>query len=358
MQLHYQSAVAKGTNRVKQSGNGRAFLFMFQVRYRTPPNGKTARSNMSNDSRKIIIGTRGSDLALAQAREVRNILHRAHGSELEVLIEVISTKGDRILDRPLSEIGGKGLFTEEIEERLADGRIDIAVHSSKDMPTVLPDGLELSCYLPREAPQDAFVSHKAAKLDDLPHGATVGSSSLRRKALLLRLRPDLNVVEFRGNVQTRLRKLDNGVADATLLAAAGLNRLGMGDVAASHFDIDVFPPAPGQGAICIESRIGDRRIGDYLRPLNDRDTALALKTERAFLKALDGSCRTPLAGHAVIDGDRIAFHGMILSPDGKVWHERRGESTSAEGEALGTSIAEALREEAGIDFFEDWQTAT
>jgi len=313
---------------------------------------------MPNEANKIVIGTRGSDLALAQAHEVRDRLTSAHDTELDVQIEVISTKGDRILDRPLSEIGGKGLFTEEIEERLADGRIDIAVHSSKDMPTVLPDGLELSCYLPREAPQDAFVSHKAKRLDDLPKGATIGSSSLRRKALLLRLRPDLNVVEFRGNVQTRLRKLEDGVADATLLAAAGLNRLGMADVAASHFNINEFPPAPGQGAICIESRIGDERIGGLLQPLNDDDTALALKTERAFLKALDGSCRTPLAGHAVIAGENISFHGMILSPDGRVWHERRGESMKSQGEALGTSIAEALRDEAGPDFFEDWLTAT
>lgn len=304
----------------------------------------------------IIIGTRGSDLALAQAHEVRDRLLTAHGAGIEVAIEVISTRGDRITDRPLSEIGGKGLFTEEIEERLSDGRIDIAVHSSKDMPTLLPEGLELSCYLPREAPQDAFVSHKAKTLDDLPHGAVVGSSSLRRRALLLRLRPDLTVVEFRGNVQTRLRKLEEGVADATLLAAAGLNRLGMPEVAASHFDITDFPPAPGQGAICIESRTGDERIAGMLAPLNDEDTALALATERAFLKALDGSCRTPLAGHAMVRGDRVTFHGMILSVDGRTFHEDRQESSRSEAPHMGRLMGERLRAQAGPGFFEDWQT--
>ena len=208
----------------------------------------------------IRIGTRGSDLALAQAHEVRDRLIAVHGQNSglapEIHIDVISTMGDRVTDRPLSEIGGKGLFTEEIEERLEDGRIDIAVHSSKDMPTRLPDGLELSCFLPREAPEDAFVSTKAKNFYDLPLGAVVGSSSLRRKALLLRLRPDLKIVEFRGNVQTRLRKLEEGIADATLLAAAGLNRLNMQHVIASTFSVTDFPPAPGQGAICIESRSG------------------------------------------------------------------------------------------------------
>lgn len=309
----------------------------------------------------IIIGTRGSDLALAQAHEVRDRLIAAHGNKpnwlLDIKIEVISTMGDRVTDRPLSEIGGKGLFTQEIEERLSDGRIDIAVHSSKDMPTVLPDGLELSCYLPREAPEDAFVSHHAKSIDDLPQGAVVGSSSLRRKALLLRLRPDLKVVEFRGNVQTRLRKLDEGVADATLLAAAGLNRLGMSHVIASKFSVTDFPPAPGQGAICIESRIGDEKIGALLAPINDANTMVVLKTERAFLRQLDGSCRTPLAGHAVVSGDQVAFHGMILSPDGQKWFEDRGVSSIADSEEMAISIADKLRARAGADFFEDWITA-
>ncbi len=310
-------------------------------------------------NRSVIIGTRGSDLALAQAREVRERLLASplgHSGALDVTIEVISTKGDRITDRPLSEIGGKGLFTEEIEERLSDGRIDIAVHSSKDMPTLLPAGLHLSCFLPREAPEDAFISHKVKQLADLPQGAVVGTSSLRRKALLLRLRPDLNIVEFRGNVQTRLRKLEEGVADATLLAAAGLNRLGMTHVISSKFSVTDFPPAPGQGAICIESRIGDERINRLLAGINDPDTQTALMVERAFLRQLDGSCRTPLAGHAVVENGRVRFHGMILSADGAICHQETGEDEIAKAERMAVQIAVNLRTIAGDDFFDDWKT--
>ena len=306
-------------------------------------NGKTVR-----------IGTRGSPLALAQAHEVRDRLVAAHGPELEVAIDVISTRGDRIIDRSLAQIGGKGLFTEEIEERLTDGRIDIAVHSSKDMPTRLPEGLSLSCFLQREAAHDAFISRKAAKLADLPNGAVMGTSSLRRRAMLLRLRPDLEIVEFRGNVQTRLKKLEDGVADATLLAMAGLNRLGMGDIAASVFDLEDFPPAPGQGAICVESRIGDTRMDGLLAPLNDTDTATALACERAFLDALDGSCRTPIAGYAAISGDKLDFHGMILSPDGSKWHECRESAGRGDAAALGRDCGKRLRAEAGEGFFSDW----
>lgn len=303
---------------------------------------------------RLAIGTRGSDLALAQAHEVRDRLLAAHEGQLSITVEVISTRGDRVTDRPLSQIGGKGLFTEEIEERLLDGRIDLAVHSSKDMPTVLPDGLELSCFLPREAPEDAFICSTATSLHDLPKGAVVGSSSLRRKALILRLRPDLKVVEFRGNVQTRLRKLADGVADATLLAAAGLNRLGMADIAASRFSTEEFPPAPGQGAICVETRIGDEATARLLAPLNHAKTAMALEVERAFLAELDGSCRTPLAGHAVVDGDSVRFHGMILSEDGQTSYEDRGEAPLAAAAQMAIDIAKSLRNRAGNGFFEDW----
>lgn len=309
------------------------------------------------DGRKpstVVIGTRGSQLALAQAHEVRERLLAAHGETLEVAIEVISTKGDRITDRPLSEIGGKGLFTEEIEERLADGRIDIAVHSSKDMPTLLPEGLELSCFLPREAPGDAFISHKAGDVAALAPGAVVGSASLRRKALLLRMRPDLQVVTFRGNVQTRLAKLEAGDVDATLLAEAGLNRLGMGDIITARLDPEEFPPAPGQGAICIESRVGDERIASLLAPLDDGPTHVALVAERAFLRALDGSCRTPLAGHAKVWDGKVAFHGMILSPDGQRWHEGRSDGSTGDAAELGTEMAARLRSDAGERFFDDW----
>ncbi len=205
------------------------------------------------------IGTRGSELALAQAHELKGrILDANPGNEPQVEIVVISTAGDRVQDRPLSEIGGKGLFTMEIEEQLADGRIDLAVHSSKDMPTALPEGLELSCFLPREGVADAFLSHaRPARSAILPQGAVVGSSSLRRQALIRRIRPDLQVVGFRGNVGTRLRKLSEGVADATLLAEAGLRRLGLAHHITALLPVDEFPPAPGQGAICVETRIGD-----------------------------------------------------------------------------------------------------
>ncbi|RVC42840.1 hydroxymethylbilane synthase, partial [Mesorhizobium sp. M4B.F.Ca.ET.088.02.2.1] len=200
------------------------------------------------------IGTRGSPLALAQAHETRTRLMAAHGlPEQAFEIVVISTSGDRIQDRPLSEAGGKGLFTKEIEEAMLAGRIDIAVHSSKDMPTLLPEGLEISAFLPREDARDAFIGKAAKTIAELPRGARVGSSSLRRQALIRRMRPDLEVVMFRGNVQTRLRKLDEGVADGTILAYAGLKRLGLGDVVTDLMSLEQFPPAPGQGAICIES---------------------------------------------------------------------------------------------------------
>jgi hydroxymethylbilane synthase len=304
---------------------------------------------------KVRIGTRGSDLAMAQAHELRDRLQRAHAG-LGVEIVVISTKGDRVLDRPLAEIGGKGLFTQEIEEQLSDGRIDMAVHSSKDMPTRLPDGLELSCFLPREAPADALVGGASghATLADLPHGAVVGTASLRRTALLRRLRPDLEPVSLRGNVITRLAKLDRGEFAAILLAEAGLRRLGLGGRISSLLSIDSFPPAPGQGAICIESRIGDSRIGALLAAINHADTAVALDCERAFLAGLDGSCRTPIAGHAVPDGDRISFHGMILRPDGSQAHEIRSQGERGEAGAIGAEAAAKLRERAGERFFEGW----
>jgi hydroxymethylbilane synthase len=301
------------------------------------------------------IGTRGSALALAQASEARARLMQAHGLPEEAFaIEVISTSGDRIQDRPLSEAGGKGLFTKELEEALLDGRIDIAVHSSKDMPTVLPDGLVLSAFLPREDPRDAFVGGAAPRLRDLPEGATVGSSSLRRQALVRRMRPDLKVITFRGNVQSRLRKLGESVVDGTLLANAGLRRLGLEHVITELLPLDLFPPAPGQGAICIESRRGDTRTEAMLAPIDDRPTRTALACERAFLAFLDGSCRTPIAGLARIDADRIAFSGMILTPDGSEAHEITGEGGISDAEAIGRKAGEAIRAKAGARFFDGW----
>lgn len=307
------------------------------------------------DIMPLRIGTRGSLLALAQANETRALLMAAHGLPEEALsIEVITTSGDRIQDRPLSEAGGKGLFTKELEEAMLDGRIDIAVHSSKDMPTTLPEGLELSAFLPREDVRDVFIGRSASRIEDLPQGATVGSSSLRRQALIRRMRPDLSVVTFRGNVQTRLRKLDDGVVDGTILALAGLKRLGMAHVATDILAEEDFPPAPGQGAICIESRIGDARIKAMLAPIHHRETGLALACERAFLAALDGSCRTPIAGHARIEGERLTFRGLILSVDGRVTHTVEREGLADEAANIGRQAGEAVRAEAGPAFFESW----
>lgn len=304
---------------------------------------------------ELRIGTRGSALALAQAHETRSRLMAAHNLPEEAFeIVVITTSGDRILDRPLAEAGGKGLFTKEIEEALLNNRIDIAVHSSKDMPTQLPEGLELSAFLEREDVRDAFIGRQSAILEELPHGAVVGSSSLRRQALIRRIRPDIDVVMFRGNVQTRLRKLDEGQVAGTLLATAGLRRLGLADIITELLPVDRFPPAPGQGAICIESRIGDERVKAMLAPIGHATTAAALTCERAFLGSLDGSCRTPLAGYAQIEGDRIVFNGMILTPDGTEVHEIEAEGAINEAAALGAKAGARIREKAGTQFFEGW----
>ncbi len=301
------------------------------------------------------IGTRGSPLALAQAHETQARLMAAHGMPAEAFeVVVISTSGDRIQDRPLSEAGGKGLFTKEIEEALLAGGIDIAVHSSKDMPTVLPDGLELSAFLPREDARDAFIGKAAKRIIDLPQGAKVGSSSLRRQALIRRMRPDLDVVMFRGNVQTRLRKLEEGVAEGTILAHAGLKRLGLGDVVTDLMPLDAFPPAPGQGAIGIETRIGDSAVEQMLSAIHDVPTGQALACERAFLAALDGSCRTPIAGHATVAVGKLVFAGLIISPDGTQSHEVKAEGLALDAADIGTDAARMVRVKAGESFFDGW----
>ncbi|HEV7415237.1 MAG TPA: hydroxymethylbilane synthase [Tianweitania sediminis] len=303
----------------------------------------------------IRIGTRGSDLALAQARETRTRLMVAHGlPEDAFAIVVITTTGDRITNRPLSEVGGKGLFTKEIEEALLDRRIDLAVHSSKDMPTLLPEGLELSAFLQREDPRDAFIGKTAPTIEGLPQGAVVGSASLRRQALLKRMRPDLQVVLFRGNVPTRLAKLHAGEVDGTLLAQAGLKRLGLEAATTDLLPLDTFPPAPGQGAIAIETRVGDARIAAILQPIHHAPTGAALACERAFLGALDGSCKTPIAGYAQVDGEALSFHGMILTPDGVEAHEIRLNGTLADAVGIGAEAAADLRERAGPHFFATW----
>jgi hydroxymethylbilane synthase len=304
---------------------------------------------------QIKIGTRGSALALKQAQETRARLiaaHRLSAGDFEIV--VISTAGDRIQNQPLSEVGGKGLFTREIEEALVDGRIDLAVHSSKDMPTFLPEGLELSAFLEREDARDAFIGRRVKRLADLPHGAVIGSSSLRRQALIKRIRPDIETVMFRGNVPTRLQKVEEGQVEGTLLALAGLNRLGLAEKASEILDIEAFPPAPGQGAIGIETRIGDERAAALLAPVNHAPTMAALACERAFLTVLDGSCRTPIAGHARIDGQGLSFHGMVLTPDGKEAHEVRRSGSVSDALRIGRDAGAAIRAAAGPHFFADW----
>ncbi len=306
----------------------------------------------SDTSPVLCIGSRGSPLALAQAQEVQRRLAIACAiAPAQIAIKVIRTTGDMVQDRPLAEAGGKGLFTKEIEEALLSGVIDLAVHSSKDMPTVLPPGLVLSAFLPREDPRDAFISRKAKSLAELPAGAVVGTASLRRQALLKRLRPDLPVVALRGNVQTRLRKLAAGDVDATLLAVAGLKRLGLVEEATALLDIDEFLPAVGQGAIGIETRADDAATGALLRKINDADTATALAAERAFLAVLDGSCRTPIAGHARIEDGVVRFRGMILRPDGGKAFEASREGRRDEAAAVGAEAGRELRRRAGADFF-------
>ena len=256
-------------------------------------------------------------MALAQAHETRDRLLAAHGWSADAIeIKTFTTSGDKIGDRPLSEIGGKGLFTKELEEALFAGIIDVAVHSMKDMPAKMPAGLDVVAYLPREDARDAFLSFAAADLKSLPMGALLGSSSVRRTAQALRVRPDLKTVQFRGNVQTRLQKLQDGVAHATFLACAGLNRLGLRDKITSIMSMDEMLPAVAQGAIGIQINERDEAKRNILAPLNHVATAIAVTCERGFMAALDGSCRTPIAGHATLENGIVNFRGEALTLDG------------------------------------------
>ncbi len=301
------------------------------------------------------IGTRGSPLALAQAYETRRRLGLAFDlPEAAFEIVVIKTTGDKVLDRPLKEIGGKGLFTREIEDDMLSGAIDIAVHSMKDMPVLQPDGLVLDCYLPREDVRDAFVSEGFATLADLPSGSVVGTSSLRRRAQLLNYRPDLHVTEFRGNVQTRLKKLQDKVADCTFLAMAGLRRLGMAEVAKSAIEVDEMLPAVAQGAIGIERRGDDARAKAMLDAIHHGPTGDRLAAERAFLAALDGSCETPIAGLAELDGGTLRLRGEVLRPDGSESISDDMSGAIEDGPEMGRAMAEKLLADAGEGFF-DWR---
>jgi hydroxymethylbilane synthase len=306
----------------------------------------------SSTATNLRIGSRGSPLALVQAREVAHRLAAACGCAVDQIeIKVIRTTGDAIQDRPLAEAGGKGLFTKEIEDALLSGAIDFAVHSSKDMPTLLPPGLVLSAFLPREDPRDAFMSRKAKTLRELPQGAVVGTASLRRQALVKRLRPDLQVVPLRGNVETRLRKLESGEVDATLLAVAGLKRLGLLSAATTILEIEEFLPAVGQGAIGIETRAGDEGTRACIDKINDPDTATALAAERAFLAELDGSCRTPIGGHARVNAGVVNFRGIIVKPDGSEAFEVLREGRAEDAAVLGADAGRELKNRAGSDFF-------
>jgi hydroxymethylbilane synthase len=283
---------------------------------------------------------------------VRNRLAAAHALAAErIELEVIRTTGDVIRDRPLAEVGGKGLFTKEIEEALIAGAIDLAVHSAKDMPTMLPPGLVIAAVLPREDARDVFISPKAKTLAELPAGATVGTASLRRQALVKRLRGDLAVAPMRGNVETRLRKLAAGEVDAIVLALAGLKRLGLVDAATAVIPVDDFLPAVGQGIIAIEARGDDERTLALLAALNHADTAAALTAERAFLTVLEGSCRTPIAGHAVVAAGRLRFRGLIAKPDGSDVYETHRQGAAADAVHLGAEAGRELKQRAGADFF-------
>jgi hydroxymethylbilane synthase len=311
---------------------------------------------LPSPAQPLKIGTRGSPLALAQAHETRDRLAAAFDLPPEAFeIVVIKTTGDRVLDRPLKEIGGKGLFTREIEDAMLSGEIDIAVHSMKDMPTLQPDGLVLDTYLPREDVRDAFVSLHADGIAALPEGAVVGSSSLRRRAQLAHRRPDLQLVEFRGNVQTRMKKLGDGVAMATFLAMAGLRRLGMTEVARGAIDPDDMLPAVAQGAIGIERRVDDHRAADMLAAIHDHVTGQRLVAERAFLARLDGSCETPIAGLAELDGGTLHLRGEILRTDGSEALSDRTSGPVEDGAEMGRALAAGLLDRAGPDFF-DWKT--
>lgn len=289
------------------------------------------------------IGTRGSPLALAQAREVRRKLATLHDiREDRIELVIIKTTGDAIVDRPLAEAGGKGLFTKELDSAQLAGEIDIAVHSAKDLPTQLPPGLDVGGYLPREDVRDALISPRAPSLDALPKGARVGTASLRRAAQLKRLRPDFETPLLRGNVETRLRKAEAGEIDATLLALAGLRRLGLAQHATTVLEIEHFLPAVGQGAIAISVRADDHLTRTRIAGALDHDTGVALQAERAFLHALDGSCRTPIAGHARIVGGRLVFSGAVMRTDGSESFDVSREGAIADAGAIGAEAGRAV----------------
>jgi hydroxymethylbilane synthase len=302
-------------------------------------------------SRPLLIGTRGSPLALWQARHVwARLLETGGLREGDIGLSAITTSGDRIKDQPLREFGGKGLFTKEIDEALLRGDVDLAVHSMKDLPSALPAGIVVAAVLPRADPRDAFISLKAPSLAALAEGAVIGTSSLRRAAQVRRHRPDLRVVDFRGNVETRLKKLGEGDVDGTLLAMAGLERLGLAAHATESLSTETMLPAVAQGAIGVTCRAGDEKTGLLLAPLNDHEAAGTVACERAFLARLEGSCKTPIAGLAEIENGAMRFHGLILTPDGAEWHTVEMTGPAEDAVRIGNEAGEDLLSRAGPHF--------
>jgi hydroxymethylbilane synthase len=302
---------------------------------------------MAQSTATLRIGTRGSPLALVQARTVRARLAAASGAPEEAFeLVIIRTTGDAIQDRPLAEAGGKGLFTKEIEEALLDGRIDLAVHSAKDVPTFLPAGLTLAACLEREDPRDVFISRKAASFSELPQGATLGTTSPRRQAIAKSIRPDLRIVPLRGNVETRLRKLEAGDMDATILALAGMKRLGLEAHATHIMPVHEFLPAAGQGVIAIEIRESDTRTRELLAQIDHADSFTALACERAFLGVLDGSCKTPIGAYADISFGTLHFSGLLAHPDGKPSINFCTRGLVADAVRIGTEAGQQVKRDA------------
>lgn len=312
----------------------------------------TAAAERGTTRSSVVIGSRGSTLALWQAEWVQARLKEL-APELSVSLLRIKTSGDKILDVPLAKVGGKGLFVKEIEEALLCKEIDLAVHSMKDVPTVLPPGLALLCVPKREDPRDAFLGRGGVRFRDLPAGAKVGTSSLRRQAQLLHVRPDLKINMLRGNLDTRLRKLKEGEFDAIVLAAAGLTRLGWTEWVTEYLPVDTCVPAIGQGALAIEGRADDEFIANLLKPLEDRATRVAVTAERALLDRLEGGCQVPIAGHASLEGDRVLLDALVASVDGRDVIRDRLTGKASEAPNVGRELAERLLAKGGRAILND-----
>ncbi|VAX22018.1 Porphobilinogen deaminase [hydrothermal vent metagenome] len=299
------------------------------------------------------IGTRGSPLALWQANFVKASLEKEY-SGIIVELEIIHTQGDKILDTPLAMIGGKGLFVKELETALLDGRVDIAVHSMKDVPTELPNGLEISIILEREDPRDALISKSVKSFADLPQGARVGTSSLRRQAQILSKRPDINIISIRGNVGTRIGKIEKDNLDGVILAAAGLKRMKQDDLIAEYLSQEDSLPAVAQGAMGIESRVNDKKVLDIINFLNHKESRITVETERAFLKRLEGGCQVPIAGHATLKEDVVSFEGLVGAVDGSTIFRDVMTAPVGEHEAMGVALAEKILSKGGGEILENF----